>query len=99
MKAFLLNAGPLSEDSLVQRWVLLPKKERTCFFVDGIQLRFRVEYDFRLKWLSQQKEDLLLAMRANANFEPRLQSMMALSSQPLFLNPNFIINMLDDFSA
>jgi hypothetical protein len=62
---------------------MLNKTDRTMNLMDGVQLKFQMEYEYRMQWLGIQLKELQLAMNNGAVCEPVKQRIMALSTLPL----------------
>lgn len=99
MKAFILaeQAKTPDEDALALKYVHLSSKSRLYYMMDGIQLRFQVEYQFRQDWLQQEMVNLHKFVRQGFNYQPQMQRMIELSSKPLFFYAKKLISLVDSY--
>jgi len=72
MKSFLLSDQQaldrdLTEEQLALRFILMPKGERQRCFLEGLLLRFRIEYQLRIGLVKESAIGLETALRNGAN--------------------------------
>lgn len=48
MKSFLLNEEQADLEQLALKFILMPRGERQRYFLDGLLLKFKIEYDLRV---------------------------------------------------
>ncbi|TNV79364.1 hypothetical protein FGO68_gene4024 [Halteria grandinella] len=101
MKAMILveQDADHTQDELqiAKKFVSLTQQERTHYFLEGITLRFEMEYIKRMSWFTREMETMSTYIKQGYNTNPQLQRMMQLSSQQLIINSDVFIKMIDEY--
>lgn len=63
----------MTEEALADKWLQLTKKDFQMYLVQGISLRFQLEYCLRMKWLNEQTDKIMKSVTNQANPEPLIQ--------------------------
>ena len=68
----------------------------SCYFLDGIALKYKMEYSMKMEGLHAQRKTITTAMKNQGNYESMIQSAMATSAKQILLTPIQLIHGLDE---
>lgn len=76
MKAMILveqEADPAQDElQIAKKFVNLTYQERTHYFLEGITLRFEMEYMKRMSWFTREMETMSTYIKQGYNTNPQL---------------------------